>query len=251
MEMRNIISPVLAIFKYSARKILFNKRWLITLLMILLAAGIMGYAGSRDIDALDYGADFMDIMILSFMMPIIAMIHGASLIRNEIDDKSITQVITAPLDRRIAYLGYYVALAVSLSMIMLLINVAGWLAFFLQKGVSADSLAILASMSAMSVIGALVYSALFLAVGTIFSKPVYFSLFYAFVWEAFIGSVPGAISHYTVKHFVRSLGSAWIDHGDLASYDGAGVGTALLVLAALTAVLLVMGATVFREKEYP
>lgn len=251
MKLNEITSPVIAIFRYSTRKILFNKRWLITLLMVLLVAGIMGYAGAQDFDPLDGGAGLMDILILSFIMPIIAMIHGSSLIRNEIDDRSITQVITAPLDRRIAYLGYYLALAASLSLIMLLINLSGWLAFFLQKGVDADSLEILASMSALSVIGVLVYSALFLAVGAILSKPVYFSLFYAFVWEAFIGSIPGAISKYTVKHFVRSIGSYWLDYGDIASYDGTSVTTCFAVLAALTLAFLAFGAFVFREKEYP
>ncbi len=246
-----LVSPVMAIFKYTSRKILFNRRWLITLLIVLLAAGIMGYAGSQDIDATDGGADLMDIIILSFIMPILAMIHGASLIRNEIDDRSITQVITAPLDRRIAYLGYYLALAVSLSLMMLLVNAAGWLAFFLQKGVDADSLGILASMSAISVLGALAYSSLFLAVGALFSKPVYFSLFYAFIWEAFVGSIPGAISHYTVKHFVRSIAAAWINHGELAHYDGASVATSLAVLSGLTCILLILGAMVFKEKEYP
>jgi ABC-2 type transport system permease protein len=251
MRINEITSPVVAIFKYSTKKILFNRRWLITLLMVLLVVGILGYAGSQDIDALDGGAGLMDIVILSFIMPIIAMIHGASLIRNEIDDRSITQVITAPLDRRIAYLGYYLALAVSLSLIMLLINISGWLAFFLQKGVDTDSFEILAAMSAMSVIGALVYSALFLATGVIFSKPVYFSLFYAFVWEAFIGSIPGAISKYTVKHFIRSLGSGWLNYGDIATYDGTSMGVSLAVIAGLTIVFLVLGAMIFKNKEYP
>jgi len=251
MRPESVLQPITAIFKYASRKILFNRRWVITLLMLLMAAGIMGYAGSQRVDAHDEGADLADILIVSFMMPILAMIHGSSLIRNEIDDRSITQVITAPLDRRVAYLGYYAALAVSLALMMLLINAAGWLAFFAQKGVDSDAVRILASMSAVSVVGALAYSALFLAMGTLFSKPVYFGLFYAFVWEAFVGSIPGAISHYTVKHFVRSLGSAWTDFGDISLYEGAGVGTSALVLVSVTLAFLALGAIAFREKEYP
>ena len=134
---------------------------------------------------------------------------------------------------------------------MLIINLSGWLAFFLQKGVNADSFAILVAMSAMSILGALVYSALFLATGVIFSKPVYFSLFYAFVWEAFIGSIPGAISKYTVKHFVRSIGAGWLNYGDIATYDGTSIGTSVAVLAGLTIAFLVLGTIIFKEKEYP
>ena len=41
MKSGKLVSPVLAIFKYSSRKIMFNRRWLITLLIVLLTAGIM------------------------------------------------------------------------------------------------------------------------------------------------------------------------------------------------------------------
>jgi ABC-2 type transport system permease protein len=251
MPQENIIAPVFAIFKYSIKKILFNKRWLVTLLMLLLVGGIMGYAATQDMDALNDGTTLMDVLILSFIMPVIAMIYGTSLIRNEIEDKSITQVITAPLDRRISYLGYYISLAAALSLIMLLINLVGWLAFFLQKGIDADAINILLAMSSMSVIGALVYSALFLATGVIFAKPVYFGLFYAFIWETFIGSIPGSISHFTVKHFIRSIGAGWLDYGGLGTYEGSGVGASIVVLAGIGVAVLVLGAVMFKEKEFP
>lgn len=251
MNLNAYISGILAIFKYSTRKILLNKRWVITLLIALLVAGIMGYAGSQDNDTLDSGSYFMDILILSFIMPIVAMIYGASLIRNEIEDKSITQVITAPLDRSISYLGYYISLATSLSLIMIFINLIGWLAFFAPNGISGNALGILAAMIGLSVIGSLVYSALFQLTGTIFKRPVYFGLFFAFIWEGFIGSIPGAIGSYTIKHFIRSIGASWINYGELADYDAASAGSAALTLIAITMACLAIGAFIFRGKEYP
>jgi len=251
MGLNAYVSGILAIFKYSTRKILFNRRWIITLLIALLVAAIMGYAGSQDMDTLDAGASIMDILILSFIMPIVAMIYGASLIRNEIEDKSITQVITAPLDRSISYIGYYTSLAASLSVIMIFINFIGWLAFFSQKGFSSEAAEILGAMIGLSIIGSLVYSALFLLTGTIFKRPVYFGLFFAFIWEGFIGSIPGAISGYTIKHFIRSIGDSWIDYGELAFYESAEAGTAFGVLIGITIVCLAIGAIMFRENEYP
>lgn len=251
MSLNAYVSGILAIFKYSTRKILFNRRWVITLLIALLVAAIMGYAGSFDGNALEDGSFLMDILVLSFIMPIIAMIYGASLIRNEIEDKSITQVITAPLDRSISYIGYYISLAASLSLIMIFINLIGWLAFFAQNGISGDAFEILAAMIGLSIIGSLVYASLFQLTGTIFKRPVYFGLFFAFIWEGFIGSIPGAISGYTVKHFIRSIGSGWIDFGDISIYDGASTSTAFGVLIVITMICLVLGAIIFRGKEYP
>ena len=250
MDLNAYVSGILAIFKYSTRKILFNRRWILSLIIMLLVGAIMGYAGSQAMDALDDGSSLMDLLILSFIMPVICMIYGSSLIRNEIDDKSITQVITAPLDRAVSYFGYYLSLATSLSLIMLLINLVGWLAFFSQKGINSDSFGILVAMSGLSIIGTLVYSALFLTTGVIFKRPVYFGLFFAFIWEGFIGSIPGAISSYTIKHFIRSIGSNLISHGEISTYDTASASTYITLLA-ITIICLTVGALIFREKEFP
>ncbi len=246
-----IISGLLSIMKYSTRKMLFSKRWVIVLLIIILVGAIMGYAGSLEGDRLQGGTDLMDILILFFIMPVIAMIYGASLIRNEIDDKSITQVITSPLPRPISYIGYYISLVISLSMIMVLINSVGWLAFFGQQGMGDGAGSILLIMMALGVIGSIVYSSLFLVSSVIFKRPMYIGLFYAFIWEGFIGSIPGAISKYTLKHFIRSIGSSWLDFGEISLYDGASAGTAFGVLIGITVICLAVGAFLFREKEYP
>jgi ABC-2 type transport system permease protein len=179
------------------------------------------------------------------------MIYGTSLLTNEIEDRSITQVITAPLDRRIAYLGYYLALAVTMTIVLVIINVSGWLAFFSQRGMDSDSLSILAAMTVLSILGGLAYSALFLLAGVLLKKPVFFGLFYAFIWESFIGSIPGAISHYTVRHFVRSIGSEWLELGSIGVYEGSGVGVSIAVLVTATAFMVFLGAVMFREKEFP
>ncbi len=251
MDLNVYVSGILAIFKYSARKILLNKRWIITLLIGILVGLVMGYVGSQEGDILDTGASLMDILILSFIMPIIAMIYGASLIRNEIEDKSITQVITAPLDRAVSYFGYYLSLAASLSVILIVINLIGWLAFFSQKGFSSEAAELLGAMLGLSIVGSLVYSSLFLLMGTIFKRPVYIGLFFAFIWEGFIGSIPGSIGNYTIKHFIRSIGNSWVGYGELAFYESADAGTAFLVLAVVTIACLAIGALAFRECEYP
>lgn len=250
MDLKAYLSGIVAIFKYSTRKILFNRRWILSLIIMLLVGAIMGYAGSQTMGALEGGSNLMDFLILSFIMPVICMIYGASLIRNEIEDKSITQVITAPLDRAVSYFGYYLSLAASLSLIMLLINLVGWLAFFSQQGINSDSFGILAAMSGLSIIGTLVYSALFLTSGVIFKRPVYFGLFFAFIWEGFIGSIPGAISSYTIKHFIRSIGSNLISHGEISTYDTATASTYITLLT-VTIICLAVGALIFREKEFP
>ncbi len=86
---------------YSVRKLLTNRRWTIVLTLAVLETGaVMGYSASLNSSAaLDQGSDLLSLLVLSFVLPVMAMIFGASMIRNEIDDRSITPVDTFPVDR--------------------------------------------------------------------------------------------------------------------------------------------------------
>lgn len=250
MDLKRVLVGIFALTFFSTKKLLFGKKVIITLLVALFVAAVMGYAGSQSNDPLDDGTNLMDTLILFFFMPVMAMIFGSSLIRDEIDDKSITHVATAPLDRAFSYLGYYMPLGIVVSVSMVAISSVGMLAFFGQHGFGSDFLEIYLAFIALVVIGSFVYSSLFLAISTLFSKPVLVGLFYAFIWEGYVGSLPGAIQKASVKHYLRSLGSGWVDFGDISRWDQASTiwGSAALLLG-LTVSLLILGAYLFREKE--
>ena len=122
--------------------------------------------------------------------------------------------------------------------------------FFGQHGFGSESLELYLDFVALVVIGSFVYSSLFLAISVLFNKPVLVGLFYAFIWEGFIGSLPGAIQNASIKHYLRSLGSGWVEFGDISTWDQASSvwGSAVLLLG-VTVFLLVLGAHLFREKE--
>ena len=250
MKIEDPLTAVLAIARHTFMKLLVSRKAAITVLIAGFVAAVMGYAGSLDVDPLADGTDMLDVLILFFFMPVMAMIYGASLIRDEIDDRSITHIAVAPLDRAYAYMGYYLALALAVVVSIVVVNTAGFLAFFSQNGLDREALEIYAEFTALVVTGAVVYSSLFLCVGVIFKRPVYFGLFYAFVWEGFIGSLPGVIQKFSVKHYLRSIGAEWADQGSLGAFSGATDPTAAWVaLAALAVVFIVLGAWTFRETE--
>jgi ABC-type transport system involved in multi-copper enzyme maturation permease subunit len=256
MDMKGDLIGMLAIIRYSTKKILFSRKAIVTVLIALFVAGVMGYAASQNSDAtqeefLNGGTNLMDYLILFFFMPVMAMIYGASIIRDEIDDKSITQILTSPLKREFAYIGYYISLAISLSIVMVIIVTVGFLSSFGQVGIDGDSLGIYADVCVLSIIGSLVYSSLFLFISLPFKRPLYLGLFYAFIWEGFIGSMPGKIKEIALKHYIRSIGSDWIDFGEISRYNAAGVGYSSQVLVGITIVFLILGIMMFRVKEFP
>ena len=250
MDLKRVLDGIYALTLHSTKRLLFGKKVIITVLVALFVAAVMGYAGSQSNNPLEDGTNLMDTLILFFFMPVMAMIFGSSLIRDEIDDKSITHVATAPLDRAFSYVGYYLPLGIAVSLSMVMISSVGMFAFYGQHGGGSESLEIYVEFIALVVIGSFVYSSLFLAISVLFNKPVLFGLFYAFIWEGFIGSLPGAIQNASVKHYLRSLGSGWVEFGDISRWDHASSGWgSAAVLIGLTAFLLVLGAYLFREKE--
>jgi len=250
MDLDTALTGIVAIARHSFKKLIFSRKAVITLLITVFVAAVMGYAGSQDVDPLPDGTDMLDTLILFFFMPVMAMIYGASLIRDEIDDKSITHVATAPLDRSFSYLGYYISLALAVVVSMIIVNTAGFFAFFAQNDLGSEAMEVYLEFTVLVTVGAFVYSALFLAVGVMLKKPVFFGLVYAFIWEGFIGSLPGAIQKVSVKYYLRSVGSDWVDYGRMSGFDEAlGPLASGLVLVGLLVFFVMFGAYLFRETE--
>lgn len=251
VDMKGNLIGMLAITRYSTKKILFSRKAIVTVLIALFIASVMGYAATQEMDRLPAGTNFMDLLILFFFMPIVAMIYGASIIRDEIEDKSITQILTSPLKREFAYIGYYLSLAISLSIVMVIIVTVGFLSFFGQMGIDGDALGIYADVCALSIIGSLVYSSLFLFISLPLKRPLYFGLFYAFIWEGFIGSLGGKIQEVALKHYIRSIGSEWIPFGEISGYSASEVAYSAQVLVGVTITFLILGMIMLRVKEFP
>lgn len=259
MDMTKQLTGFWTVIHYTIRKLLLSKRIYITLLITVFIVAIMAYASTLELTEqdirdektkVDIGVDLLDALILFFFMPVMAMIYGSSLVRDEMDDRSITAIVTSPMERVITFVGYYIGLAVSVCIIMLLILTAGFLSYFGSIGFDGTG-GIYGPFVALMIIGAFSYSALFIMVSVLFSKPIYFGLFYAFIWETFIGSIPGRISLLTVKHYVRSIGSEWIVYGDISEYKNAtSVSDSAIVLTVFIIVTFAIGAFLFRDKEF-
>ena len=80
MKAVNNITKILALMKYSIRKILFKKRIIIAFLILLTVIWIMGYAGAQNTDRLITGSELLGILIVMLFMPAICMIYGSSVI---------------------------------------------------------------------------------------------------------------------------------------------------------------------------
>jgi len=231
---------------FSARKLLMNRRWMMVALLGALVALVMGYAATEDGVTMDFASELMVLLLLAFLLPVLSLIYGASMIRNEMDDRSIVQVITAPLDRRISYLGYYIGLVMVLCLLITVVTVIGGAAFLIFSPVRDGGLQLIVTFIALQYLGVMVYSALFLFLGTLMKQPIYLGLIYIFIWEGFVASIPGSIGKVTIRHQLQVVGSELTDFGSWASGDWA---VSILALVLVTALLVLAGAFVLRQEE--
>lgn len=233
---------------FSARKLLMNRRWMLVMLLGALVALVMGYAATEDGADMHFASDLMSMLLMAFLLPVLCLIYGASMIRNEMDDRSIVQVITSPLDRRISYLGYYIGLVMVLCLLITAVTIVGGLAFLALSPERDGGLEIILIFIAVQYLGVLVYSALFLLLGTLMRQPIYLGLIYIFIWEGFIGSVPGSIGKFTIRYQLQSVAAELNDYGYMSHMSGDGA-AAVLILVVMTAVLVLAGAFVLRQEE--
>jgi ABC-2 type transport system permease protein len=247
MKLDTSIIGLRTMVRFSVRKLLLHRRWAIVAILTILVAGVMGYIATQSDADVSTASDMMNLLMLTFLLPVLALIYGASMIRNEIDDRSIIQVITSPLDRRVSYLGYYLSLALVLSILLSIITAVGGTCFFLVNGWSDGATELILAFIVVQVFGSIAYSALFLMMGVALKQPIYLGLIYVFVWEGYVGSVPGAIGEYTIRHQLQVIASGMVHDGSIASIGGDG-GMAAMIVIALTIVFVALGAFLFQEK---
>jgi len=241
-----------SMIKASTRRGIINKKFLMVIFVVIFISVIMGYAANQEPRGLDEGSDFLDFLVISFFLPLMTMIFGSSIISDEIEDKSITHVLISPLSRSKVYIAYFISLILISIIATLLIITSGFLAYFGIIGLNLDAFYIYLNMVSLVLIGSVVYSSLFILISLLIEKTLYFGLFYVFIWEGFVGSLPGKVKLVSVRHYIRSIGKELMDYGSITRYgEASSLLSSIQVLSILVMILLILGIFLFRRKEFP
>jgi ABC-2 type transport system permease protein len=145
-------------------------------------------------------------LFLRFIVPILGIFYGTSLIADEVEDKTITYLFTRPIPRSAVLLGKFLAYLASTVLIVL---PAVMVVYFLVVPIGgtgiASSFPDLIRNLALLALGLSVYGGLFAAVGAWIKRPVLAGLFFAFGWENFALALPGYLKHFTVAFYTQGL----------------------------------------------
>lgn len=222
----------LTIMSLTARAMLGRKRVLMLLPMPVILIGLAILGATSGESQASWGPVVFSSLGISVILPLTALIVGSSALGLEIDDGTITHLLTKPLPR---------------SEIVLSKLAVAWLVTAVATGVPLAAAALIAGSGKLAVglvigaaIGGLAYSALFLALSVMTKRPVAVGLVYIVLWENILVSYVSGARVFSVRQHATAIADSI---GNTQLIDASvTVGTAL-IMSVIFIVVGTVGAT--------
>lgn len=267
----SFVSSVLRIFDLSLSEMLWSRRSVF--LALLVGGPILLAVVSRVVwmfvpnESLRInggavsGASIFGLMIwllyVRFIVPILGVFYGTSLIADEVEDRTITYLFTRPIQRGAVLVGKYVAY---LACTVLLILPSVMVVFFLMVPVGGGSIAqmfpsLLADLGMLAA-GLAAYGAVFAWVGARVKRPLVAGLVFVLGWEPAVLLFPGYLKRATVAYYLQGLVPHAMPQDSTISLllqtfaDMPGILLSLVALVVLTAGALWFAARTVESREY-
>src|SRR5260370_23040584 len=197
------------------------------------------------------------LLYIRFIIPVLGVFYGTSLIADEIDDKTITYLFTRPIPRSAVLFGKYLAY---LACTVLLVLPSVILVYFLIVPVGGGSIAAafpsLVADLGMLAVGLAAYGAVFALVGTRLKRPLVVGLVFAFGWEPAVLLFPGYLKRLTVAYYLQALVTHQMPQDSAVSmllqvfHEVPSVSVSLVCLAAIIGVTLWSAGRAVENREY-
>lgn len=194
---------------------------------------------------------------LRVIVPIALIFLGTAAFGDEWEGGTANYVVGAPISRTILVLGRYLA---ALRRALLLFLPAVCALYVLCVGRFEGALAHYANSLGWALfgvfLGAVGYTAIFLAIGLLLRRSVMSSFIYVLVFEGFIGSLPRGFASLSLSYHVRNV--LWIGTGQPAfeppdfgipDLQPTALGDSLFTIVAVSAVALALASWFLRRKE--
>jgi ABC-2 type transport system permease protein len=262
-----VLTGAMRIFELSIGQMLWSRRTIFMALVVglpvLVSVVIRGLA-AFDVPVMRgavtgpgvFGLMFWAFFV-RFAVPVLAVFYGTALIADEVEDKTITYLLTRPVRRASVVLGKYAAyLACTVSVVLPSIVVM-WLLVVPINGSLATSFPDLVADLVILVLGLATYGAVFAVVGATLKRPLVFGLVFVFGWENLALALPGYLRQLTVAHYLQGLvpHAMPVEGGALAILQSALAETPSMVeslvgLGVLTVLGLWLAARAVERREY-
>lgn len=181
----------------TTRGLLGRRRvWLLVPLPLLLI-GLALLARAFGPPPAEWGEGIIGGLGFTAVLPVIALIVGTGVLGSEIDDGTITHILSKPLPRsEIIFTKLFVATGIT--------AIFAGLPLF-AVGLIAGEPALAFSLIVGAVIGALAYCSLFLLLSVVTRRPVLFGLAYIVLWEGVLGNILTGTQKLSIQQYVQTI----------------------------------------------
>ncbi|MGC4744289.1 ABC transporter permease subunit [Micromonospora sp. DT201] len=181
----------------TARGLFGRRRFLLLLPLPLVLLGLAVLCRSLGVDPGEWGPPVLVGLGLAVVLPVVALIIGTGVLGAEIDDGTVVHILTKPMPRwQIVLPKLAVAAGVTAVTVAVPLYVAG---------VLADSVRLGLALAVSAALGALAYSALFLALSLVTRRPVLLGLVYVLIWEGLLGNFVSGTKVLSIQQYVIAL----------------------------------------------
>ncbi|RKN44481.1 ABC transporter permease subunit [Micromonospora endolithica] len=181
----------------TARGLFGRRRFLLLLPLPLLMVLLSVICRAFGVDPGEWGPAVLVGLGLAVVLPVVALIVGTGVLGAEIDDGTVVHILTKPLPRwQIVLPKLGVAAGVTAATVAVPLYVGG---------VLADSVRLGLALAAAAAVGALAYSALFLALSLVTRRPVLLGLVYVLIWEGLLGNFVSGTKVLSIQQYVIAL----------------------------------------------
>jgi ABC-2 type transport system permease protein len=257
------------IFSLSIGEMLWSRRTIFMALvvgspvLVALVARIVQSAGIAplrvngvQVDAVSMFGAIIWILFLWFIVPVLGVFYGTSLIADEVDDKTITYLFTRPVRRGAVVVGKYMAYLLCTTLVVL---PSVMIVYFLMvpfRQIPASFISLVIDLGVLG-LGLAAYGALFALIGAAIRRPLVVGLVFVFGWELVTLVMPGYLKRFTLAYYLQTLVPHAMPTGDTVSLlQGAvfreppsvAISIGVLVLAIVAS--LALAARVVEQREY-
>lgn len=181
----------------TARGLFGRRRFLMLIPLPAVLVGLAVLSRALDVAPGQWGPPVLVGLGLAVVLPVVALIVGTGVLGAEIDDGTVVHILTKPLPRwQILLPKLGVAAGVSALTVALPLYVGGVLAHSVRLGLA---------LAFASAVGALAYSALFVALSLVTRRPVLLGLVYVLIWEGLLGNFVSGTKVLSIQQYVIAL----------------------------------------------
>jgi ABC-type transport system involved in multi-copper enzyme maturation permease subunit len=264
----SFLSGALRVFEMSLGEMLWSRRTIFMALVVgapvvlAVVARIVQSSGIAPLRVNGVRADaaaifgmMVWVFFLRFIVPVLGVFYGTSLIADEVEEKTVTYLFTRPIRRGSVLVGKYLAYLVCTTLVVL---PGITLVYFLlvPLGQVAGSFRWLLADLGLLAVGLAAYGALFALVGSVMKRPLVVGLVFAFGWEQLALVMPGYLRRFTLAHYLQSMVPHTMPSEGVVSLlqsvftESPPIWVCLLALGGATAVSLALAARAVERREY-